>query len=210
MIIGLDHIVYAVPNLEKGMDMIERNFGVRPVYGGQHKNQGTHNALLNLHNGSYLELIAIDKQNTIVKPPRWMGVDLITEPTITRWAVRSDNIKEDIDLFKRLQIPVGKILAGSRKKLDGSTLSWEMSAPSSQAKVDPLPFIVDWKDSVHPSQSLPQVCLLVYFAISHPESASMKTLFSELGVKSFPSFIEQSTTISMTISLNSPEGVVSL
>ena len=44
----IDHLVYAVPDLEKAIKEIEKKFGIAPVKGGQHKSQGTHNALLNL------------------------------------------------------------------------------------------------------------------------------------------------------------------
>jgi len=210
MILGVDHIVYVVPDLEEGMNLIEEKFGIRPVYGGQHKNQGTHNALLNLHRGAYLEILAVDKSNTSVKPPRWMGVDLIQEPMVTRWAVRSDNIKADIQLFNKLGFPTGKLIAGSRKKSDGTTLSWEMTSPSFEPKVDLVPFIVDWKDSVHPTASLPEACVLADFSASHPQALMMKSIFKQLNIPIFPSFIKQSEAQTISISLNSPEGVIEL
>jgi len=60
MINKIDHIVLAVPNLEEGILWLEKKLGVRPAYGGQHLTEGTHNALLNLGNNCYLELLAID------------------------------------------------------------------------------------------------------------------------------------------------------
>ncbi len=56
----LDHILYAVPDLQKGIDDFEKLTGVRPVYGGKHLNLGTHNALVSLGEEVYFELIAPD------------------------------------------------------------------------------------------------------------------------------------------------------
>ena len=87
----IDHIVYAVPDLSAACDELEELLGVRPIFGGYHDSQGTKNALLNLGNQCYLELLAVDEANTKIEAPRWMGVDLIQHPRITRWAIKSDN-----------------------------------------------------------------------------------------------------------------------
>ncbi len=57
MIIGIDHIVILVPDLEQAeRDYTARGFTVTP--GGEHAGGLTHNALIALADGSYLELIA--------------------------------------------------------------------------------------------------------------------------------------------------------
>ena len=59
----IDHIVYTVPNLEKAIDWFAEISGIRPAFGGYHTTQGTKNAVVNLGNSCYLELLAADDAN---------------------------------------------------------------------------------------------------------------------------------------------------
>ena len=72
----LDHIVYAVPDLGAAVEEFEARTGIRPVFGGYHKDRGTKNALVSLGHKVYLEFLAIDAESEVT-PPRWMGIDLL-------------------------------------------------------------------------------------------------------------------------------------
>lgn len=71
----LDHLVVAARTLEEGAAYIERMLGVAMSPGGQHPQMGTHNRLLNLGGGVYLEVLAIDPQGIPPDRPRWFDLD---------------------------------------------------------------------------------------------------------------------------------------
>ena len=141
----LDHIVYAVPNLEEAMNWFEAKAGIRPIFGGYHTTQGTQNALLKIGEKCYLELLAIDEENKEVTTPRWMGIDLITQPKITRWAIQSSNLQTDSKVLRTYNMEMGNITGGQRKKSDGKLLTWELTMPLAEPEVEVMPFLIDWQ-----------------------------------------------------------------
>jgi len=98
----IDHLVYCVFDLGQTMDRVEKQLGVRPQFGGYHKTQGTKNALLRLGEDCYFELLAIDNDNEDIKPPRWMGVDLLSREKITRLAVKSNSLENDSQFLRTI------------------------------------------------------------------------------------------------------------
>lgn len=204
----IDHIVYSVVDLNKAMDELESKLGIRPVFGGYHKTQGTKNALLNLGDGCYLEVLAIDHDNTEIKSPRWMGVDLISGPSITRWAIKSENIELDSQILKRYNDSMGEISKGSRMTNTSETLAWKMILPLATPEIELIPFMVDWSDSAfHPTEKLEEGCTLkeISFAGNAPDKSNR--VFDELGISNF---ISKSNKTEITITIESPKGSIIL
>lgn len=203
----IDHLVYAVPDLEKAIKDIEKKFGIAPVTGGQHKSQGTHNALVNLGNRRYLEILAVDKSNKKVKPPRWMGVDLISRPRLTRWAVSTNDLDRDVAFLTEVDPRLGEVKSGNRKKPDGSKVFWKFSLPLPAPEVEVLPFIINWQGSQHPTDSLPEGCKLIALKATHRTPFLIEGAIHALDVDIE---IEAAEEASLTAIIETPNGVVEI
>jgi len=204
----LDHLVYAVPDLEVALDWFEDAFGIRPVFGGCHLNKGTKNALLNLGEQSYLEIIAVDQANKNFSAPRWMGVDGIIKPTLTRWAIKSTDLTSDSAVIRKYNSEMGAIAEGERKTSDGKLLAWEMVMPLAEPVVEPIPFMVDWQRSAaHPTDNMPQQFELLSLEFTHPQPAICSPVLKELGLNIE---VVKSDKVSITARIKTPKGIVKL
>ena len=174
---AIDHIVYAVSNLEETINYFNTTHGLNPTIGGRHITKGTKNALLNLGAGCYLEIIAIDHDNQKINAPRWMGVDLIKEAKVTRWSLKSDELEKDQVILLSHHADMGVIEEGQRETPDGSFLRWKMILPLAEPETELIPFMTDWSLSgFHPTDNLPQQCSLENIRFSAPDSDSKTQL----------------------------------
>jgi hypothetical protein len=85
VLVLIDHLVYAAPDLATAVADVAERFGVRAQAGGKHIGLGTHNALLALGPQTYLEIIAPDPGQPEPSLPRPFGVDGVCQesPTAT-------------------------------------------------------------------------------------------------------------------------------
>ena len=87
----IDHIVVAAPDLDSGARHVARLLGVEPARAASR--MGTHNRVLGMAGGMYLEVIAIDPDAAAPERPRWFGLDepamrerLRGGPFLAHWA----------------------------------------------------------------------------------------------------------------------------
>ncbi|MEO1449754.1 MAG: VOC family protein [Bacteroidota bacterium] len=204
----IDHIVYSVPDLDTACDELETQLGVRPVFGGRHLTQGTQNALLNLGQGIYLEILATDPENTQIAPPRWMGIDLITAPRITRWALKSDDLERDQKVLQPYHPQMGRIEGGQRQTSTGALLEWELIMPLPEPEIELVPFMVNWTHSAaHPTDSLPADCRLTGLQLAHPEPDRMQETLIKLG---WPDPLKHEQVPGIQIDIQGPAGQIRL
>jgi len=183
MPIDIDHLLYASANLERGMDEIESLLGVRPIRGGRHTQYGTHNALVSLGPGKYLEVIARDPQ--IPAPQRGALIDIPSEAQsrLITWVLRTSDIQESATAAKTAGIKLGDIESGKRTRPDGSEITWQLTDPFAMPMDGAIPFLINWGATVHPSTVVPSGGRLVELVIEHPEPSRVRSALSALGAE---------------------------
>ncbi|WP_255452731.1 VOC family protein [Aquimarina sp. RZ0] len=202
-------MVYAVSDLDSAVQEFEKKLGIQPIFGGYHTTQGTKNSLINLGNECYLELLAVDSRNAKAKPPRWMGVDVLTKDRITRFALKSNRLEADKELLKTYNPQMGIVAKGSRDITGESRLAWELTMPLATPEVDTIPFLIDWSSSQqHPSLYLPDMkCSLIKLYATHPNPEEIKVVYDSLNCQ-VP--IKKHKEISLKMILGTPKGVIEL
>jgi len=179
----IDHIIYGVPELESGIQQIEDLLGVRPVMGGQHPDYGTHNALLGLGEGKYLEIIAPDPGQPNAPRPLWMGLDDLTGPRLIRWAAKSDRLANRCQRALQSGVDLGAVFPGRRATPSGQILSWELTDPRKEIAGGIVPFFIDWQQSAHPADNLPQAGTLTRFWAAHPSPEQAQQMLKAVGLQ---------------------------
>lgn len=204
----LDHLIFGVPDLDRGIDLVERLFGVRPERGGRHEAFGTRNALLSLGDDRYFEIIAPDPDATNPPRPRILGLDDVTVPQLVAWVARSERDLETRAAESRAAgIDLGSVLAGSRTRPDGTRVSWTCTDPAAVAVPGIRPFLIDWGNTPSPAGSAPPGCRLAGFAARHPHPEQERAALLALGLDVAVAFGDRPA---LHAKLETPRGTISL
>src|SRR6266481_3089334 len=176
----LDHILLGCNDLDRGIELVEQNVGVRPAIGGVHPGRGTSNALLSLGERRYLEIIAPDpKQSEIVHYPQLRSM---TDPRLIGWAVHPPDIAAVAKQLRENKIEFTGPADGSRKRPDGRVLNWK-TINLADDRHGLLPFFIEWSaDSVHPSVDALKGCTLDYFEVLSAEPEELAAAFKRIGL----------------------------
>ena len=135
----LDHVGICAYDLQSLQDAFA-SVGLRAEYGGAHATGGTHNALLGFDDGSYIELIALQKPGSVADD-RWNTSKPGTSHACF-WAVHTDDLKSQVDAFRNAKLESSDPQPGSRKKPDGTVLQWQTAATPDDKGGDILPFAI--------------------------------------------------------------------
>lgn len=181
----LDHLVVAARTLGEGSSYVLDRLGVEPSGGGKHARMGTHNRLLSLGSGAYLEIIAIDPDGNAPFQPRWFGLDdpavresLEAGPRLIHWVARTDDLERDTQASLE---PLGAVHAMGR-----GDFRWRITIPSGGHLPGGglVPSLIAWDVPMHPSDRLPDAGLrLVGLEGAHPEPARIRAALGSLGLE---------------------------
>lgn len=147
MILGIDHLVIVVKDLDKAAhDFEQLDFTVVP--GGQHP-VGSHNALISFADGSYLEIIAFYRDAI---DHRWWD-PLQKGERLVDFCFQTNDLGGDTKKLQDAGVAINNPVPWSRKRPDGFELKWLLSlATGSQRGV--APFLIE--DVTPRAERIPQ------------------------------------------------------
>ena len=194
-------------DLEREIQRFEKLVGIRPIQGGRHPGEGTWNALLGLGHGQYLEIIAPDLSQSHLPQPRWFGLDSLVSPHLITWAAKVTALDHLAASARDAGVSLGEIRAGRCELSDGRVLSWRLTYPEMRGGNGIVPFLIDWDDSPHPSETAPGGARLVGLRAEHPAPDAIIDQLRRLGLELQVTF---GPTPVLIATLETPRGTVDL
>jgi hypothetical protein len=215
----IDHLVVACRDLAQAAAWCEATFGVAAAPGGQHPLMGTHNLLLNLSDGIYFEMIAIDPSLPAPAGPRWFGLDdpavratIDDRPQLVHWVARaSQPLEGDANTEVR--------------DFERSIYRWQMALPRTGDAAAMrrlggcLPLVIHWKaneagEVPHPTEKLPASHVrLKSFSLQHPDLPALRSGLRAIGFAPDPAVktpVLPGTSPMLSAEFDAPSGPVVL
>ncbi len=139
MIIGIDHILIAVDNMDAASAAFTR-LGFQVMPGGAHPNRGTFNSLVPLVDGTYLELMGINDANLAQQfPPMKRVVEtLALENRLATFVLDSDDLANEVAALRARGLTITDPVAGERIRPDAQRVAWHTANFDDRA----LPFLI--------------------------------------------------------------------
>ncbi|HEX5626969.1 MAG TPA: VOC family protein [Actinomycetota bacterium] len=146
----IDHVVYAVPDLDEAAIRFRERFGLDSTEGGRHERWGTANRIVPLGD-QYLELVAA------VDEPMAAGT-VFGRAVLERAAggggwLTIAAVADDLDaVASRLGIEVD---SGTRTRPDGEAVRWRMTGLDDPRREPWMPFFLTWDvgGELHPGRA---------------------------------------------------------
>lgn len=164
----LDHITVVAKTLEIGIAYVRNQLGVDVPMGGIHPAMGTHNCLMRIGGGEFLEIIAVRPDIERPKRPRWFGLDqpLRQDAVLATWVLGTNDIRAPAN---RSSAEVGEPTEITRDNLE-----WLISvAPDGDLPMSgAFPTLVEWSRDlqIHPAENMQDLgCSLTSLTIKHPK-----------------------------------------
>lgn len=170
----LDHLAVAARTLGEGRAWVEAVLGVSLQHGGRHAHFATHNLLLGLEDGLYLEVIAVDPDAPRPGHARWFDLDRFEgAPCLKAWICRVGD----------LEATVGRLPeAGQQVALARGDLRWRMAVPDNGILPfdNVFPALIQWEGVAHPAGRLaPSGCRLRRLVVQHPGVQALRARLAD-------------------------------
>ena len=146
----IDHVVYAVRDLDDTAARLRRELGLDSIPGGRHPKWGTGNRIVPLGE-DYLELIAVIDPDEAAGDPFGRAVLAETEggDHLFSTSVATDDIE---GVAARLGL---EVRPGERARPDGTVLRWRSAGAEDPRRERWLPFFITWDvpAEMHPGRA---------------------------------------------------------
>ncbi|QQC65273.1 VOC family protein [Paraburkholderia ginsengisoli] len=228
----LDHLVISARTLDEGTQYVADTLGVAPAGGGAHPLMRTHNRLLNLWGGVYLEVIAIDPHATSqanaaeasaegsATRARLFALDdpavqarLERGPYLSHWVARVERPKRLTTWQAQYPQRIAPIVPMTR-----GDFTWGLSVPDDGAFPawqgvgdGVLPSLIQWDSPRHPSAVLPDtgIALKALKAV-HPQAERVSEQLQWLGAAHLLELQSTDGAAALVAEFETPDGLRTL
>lgn len=171
----LDHLAVSGASLQEAVAHIETALGVAMQAGGAHPRYGTHNRLLGLAEGLYLEAIAVEPGAPAQERPRWFDLDRFSgAPRLSNWILRSPDLRHDLAGFPKAAQRHVAMIRGE--------LEWLMVVPENGVLPydNMFPAVLQWLGTPPAGTLTPSGCRLKRLVIAHPQAQDLRAELADL------------------------------
>ena len=192
----LDHLTIIAPTLFEGVAHVRECLSLDVPFGTRHEYMGTHNHRLQLGDGVYLEIIALDPEGIAPGRARWFGLD------------DQETVRLDWAAGRRLRgwvasAPANDIAVSTRHAIFGETVplppadpvfDFFIPADGSLPLDGAAPSIIDRRGKSPSTEAIPDLgARLKSFTLEHPDPAAIETLYRDLSIDRPPVIVEGSS-----------------
>jgi hypothetical protein len=145
----LDHVVHTVRDPIQAGKSFEQSFGWKMVEGGRHEHMGTYNTL-HYFDLTYIEWVSVFSEEIASRSEfgRWISHDLAIREGLSQFALRTSQMDDIVSHWQAKGLPFVGPVEGSRRRPDGSLLTWRLLFPAREdGHAYPLPFVIEWHES---------------------------------------------------------------
>ncbi len=196
----LDHLAVSGENRDSARAYVEDALGVAMQDGGAHARFGTHNHLMGLEDGLYLEAISIDPSAPKPDRPRWFDLDGFSgAPRLSNWICSVKSITVVCQEWPEAGAPVA---------LQRGELRWQMAVPANgKLPFDGLfPPLIEWSGKLHPASMLnPSGVALKMLTVHHPQADDLADQLGDIAGAQVR--FETAQNSQLTAEFNTPHGL---
>lgn len=208
-VIQIDHVIWAVPDLDRGVEIFREMSGVDPVVGGVHPGRGTRNSLVSAGENMYLEIIAPDPEQMPFDPegnPVQAFASVISsmpDPEVDMFAFSATDLEAIAARGRELGLDVVGPTPGERRTPDGVLIRWSHVDFIGHGFGQFVPFALNWLDSPHPSTTSPAGAVILGITVEHPRASELRRIYEGLGV---PAEVVQADEPRIVVRMRSERG----